>query len=142
MADLIAPEVAFFSIGTNDLIQYTMACDRVNEKVAYLYDPLHPAVLRLIRDVIEAAHRAGKWVGMCGEMAGNLEAIPLLLGLGLDEFSMNAPVIPAAKQLIASLTREEAAQIAKSALKRRTAEEIREYLQGIGLTALGAHLSS
>jgi phosphotransferase system enzyme I (PtsI) len=133
MADVLAPEVDFFSIGTNDLIQYTLACDRVNEKVAYLYDPLHPAVLRLIRNVIEAAHREGKWVGMCGEMAGDLEAIPLLLGLGLDEFSMNAPAIPAAKALIGSLTLLQAQEIARNALAKRTANEVREYLRSLGL---------
>jgi phosphotransferase system enzyme I (PtsI) len=133
MADLIAPEVDFFSIGTNDLIQYTMACDRVNEKVAYLYDPLHPAVLRLIRQVIEAAHRAGKWVGMCGEMASDLEAIPLLLGLGLDEFSMNAPVIPMAKELLASLTLAQAQHIAEEALAKSSADEVRAHLGSLGL---------
>jgi phosphotransferase system enzyme I (PtsI) len=133
MADLIAPEVDFFSIGTNDLIQYTMACDRVNEKVAQLYDPLHPAVLRLIRQVIEAAHSAGKWVGMCGEMASDLEAMPLLLGLGLDEFSMNAPVIPAAKDLFASLTLAEAQDIAQEALLKSTAADIRSYLRSLSL---------
>ncbi len=133
MADLIAPEVDFFSIGTNDLIQYTLACDRVNEKVAYLYDPLHPAVLRLIQGVISAAHAAGRWVGMCGEMAGDLEAIPLLLGMGLDEFSMNAPCIPAAKVLIGSLSMAQAREITSNALLQRTAEEVREYLRSLGL---------
>jgi len=133
VADVLAPAVDFFSIGTNDLIQYTMACDRVNEKVAYLYDPLHPAVLRLIKNVIDAAHRERKWVGMCGEMAGDLEAIPLLLGLGLDEFSMNAPAIPAAKALIGSLALPQAEEIAKTALTKGTADEVREYLRSIGL---------
>jgi len=94
---------------------------------------LHPAVLRLIKNVIDAAHHAKKWVGMCGEMAGDLEAIPLLLGLGLDEFSMNAPVIPAAKALIGALTLTEAQQIAQNALAKRTAEEVREYLRSPGL---------
>jgi len=133
MADVFAPEVDFFSIGTNDLIQYTMACDRGNEKVAYLYDPLHPPVLRLIKGVIEAAHAHKKWVGMCGEMAGDLEAIPLLLGLGLDEFSMNAPAIPAAKELLGTLALQEARGIAEKALTMSTAEEVREYLQSLGL---------
>ncbi|HUT16086.1 MAG TPA: phosphoenolpyruvate--protein phosphotransferase [Anaerolineae bacterium] len=133
MADVLALEVDFFSIGTNDLIQYTMACDRVNEKVAYLYDPLHPAVLRLIRNVIDAAHREEKWVGMCGEMAGDLEAIPLLLGMGLDEFSMNAPSIPAAKGLIRSLSMPEAQQIAERASAMKTAQEVREYLRSLDL---------
>jgi phosphoenolpyruvate-protein phosphotransferase len=133
MADLIAPEVDFFSIGTNDLIQYTMACDRVNEKVAYLYDPLHPAVLRLIHQVIAAAHNAGRWVGMCGEMASDLEAIPLLLGLGLDEFSMNASVIPVAKELLASLTLSEAQRIAQEALAKSSAVDIRAYLRSLDL---------
>jgi len=134
MADVLAPEVDFFSIGTNDLIQYSMACDRVNERVAYLYDPLHPAVLRLIKGVIEAAHAHGRWVGMCGEMAGDLEAIPLLLGLGLDEFSMNPPSIPAAKRLIASLTLRQAQAIAEEALARPTADEVRAYLGGLDLS--------
>jgi len=133
MADVLAPEVDFFSIGTNDLIQYSMACDRVNEKVAYLYDPLHPAILRLIKGVIDAAHVHGKWVGMCGEMGGDLEAIPLLLGLGLDEFSMNSPSIPAAKRLIASLTLPQARAIAKEALAKPTADEVRVHLSGLDL---------
>jgi phosphotransferase system enzyme I (PtsI) len=133
MADVLAPQVDFFSIGTNDLIQYTMACDRVNERVTYLYDPLHPAVLRLIRGVIDAAHRQGKWVGMCGEMAGDLEAIPLLLGMGLDEFSMNPPAIPAAKALIRTLSVAQAKEIATHALTLSTAEEVREYLHSSGL---------
>ena len=133
MADVLAPEVDFFSIGTNDLIQYTMACDRVNERVAYLYDPLHPAILRLIKAVIDAAHVHGKWVGMCGEMAGDLEAIPLLLGLGLDEFSMNPPSIPAAKRLIGSLTLPQAQAIAKEALAKPTADDVRAYLAGLDL---------
>ena len=127
-ADVLAQEVDFFSIGTNDLIQYTMACDRTNEKVAYLYQPLHPAILRLIKRVIEAAHQAGKWVGMCGEMAGDAEAIPILLGLGLDEFSMNAVAIPEAKAIIRSLSLAEAEGIAAKALSLPNAEEIRAYL--------------
>ena len=87
IADQFAKEVDFFSIGTNDLIQYTMAADRMNERVSYLYQPYHPAILSLVKMVIEAAHREGKWAGMCGEMAGDAIAIPILLGLGLDEFS-------------------------------------------------------
>lgn len=134
-ADLVAPEVDFFSIGTNDLIQYTMACDRGNEKVAYLYDPMHPAVLRLVHKVIEAAHGAGKWVGMCGEMASDLEAIPLLLGLGLDELSMNASVIPAAKQLVASLTLSQAGVIAREALAMTSAVDVRAYLRSLDLSS-------
>src|SRR5699024_7876322 len=90
LANQFAKEVDFFSIGTNDLIQYTMAADRMNEHVSYLYQPYHPAILNLVQQVIEAAHAEGKWVGMCGEMAGDSLAIPLLLGLGLDEFSMSA----------------------------------------------------
>ena len=90
LADQFAKEVDFFSIGTNDLIQYTMAADRMNEKVSYLYQPYNPSILRLVKMVIDAAHKEGKWTGMCGEMAGDQTAIPLLLGLGLDEFSMSA----------------------------------------------------
>ncbi|MDT8715686.1 phosphoenolpyruvate--protein phosphotransferase [Clostridium sp. 19966] len=100
MADEFAKHVDFFSIGTNDLIQYTLAADRMNENVSYLYNPMHPAVLRLIKMTIEAAHKEGKWCGMCGEMAGDEEAIPTLLEYGLDEFSMSASSILKAKQII------------------------------------------
>lgn len=128
--DLLAPEVDFFSLGTNDLTQYTLAVDRSNARVAPLYDPLHPAVLRLIKLVIEAGHRAGKWVGMCGEMAGDLEAIPLLVGLGLDEFSMNAPAIPAAKALIRRLDGRAMNDLVGRAWQMTTAEEIRALGRG------------
>ncbi len=99
-AEQFAPHIDFFSIGTNDLIQYTLAVDRMNEKVSYLYDPMHPAVLSLIKMTIDAAHKFGKWVGMCGEMAGDETAIPILVEYGLDEFSMNASSILPAKRLI------------------------------------------
>ena len=100
MADELAKEVDFFSIGTNDLIQYTLAADRMSEKVSYLYNPMHPAVLRLIKMTIDGAHKHGKWVGMCGEMAGDEAAIPTLVEYGLDEFSMSASSILAAKKII------------------------------------------
>lgn len=103
IADEFAKYVDFFSIGTNDLIQYTLACDRMSEKVSYLYNPMHPAVLKLIKMTIEAAHNAGKWCGMCGEMAGDEEAIPTLVQYGLDEFSMSASSILGAKQIITNL---------------------------------------
>lgn len=99
-ADELAKYVDFFSIGTNDLIQYTLAADRMNEKVSYLYNPMHPAVLRLIKMTIEAAHKEGKWCGMCGEMAGDENAVPTLLSYGLDEFSMSASSILKAKKII------------------------------------------
>lgn len=99
-ADELAKYVDFFSIGTNDLIQYTLAADRMNEKISYLYNPMHPAVLRLIKMTIEAAHKEGKWCGMCGEMAGDEKAIATLVEYGLDEFSMSASSILKAKQLI------------------------------------------
>ena len=104
LADQFAKEVDFFSIGTNDLIQYTMAADRMNESVAYLYQPYHPAILRLVKMVIDASHAQGKWTGMCGEMAGDTIAIPLLIGLGLDEFSMSAPSMLKARNQINQLT--------------------------------------
>ncbi|WP_024615642.1 phosphoenolpyruvate--protein phosphotransferase [Clostridium sp. Ade.TY] len=100
MADELAKEVDFFSIGTNDLIQYTLAADRMSEKVSYLYNPMHPAVLRLIKMTIDGAHKHGKWVGMCGEMAGDEAAIPTLVEYGLDEFSMSASSILTAKKII------------------------------------------
>ena len=100
MADELAKHVDFFSIGTNDLIQYTLAADRMSEKVSYLYNPMHPAVLRLIKMTIEGAHSAGKWCGMCGEMAGDETAIATLVEYGLDEFSMSASSILGAKKII------------------------------------------
>lgn len=116
-------------MGTNDLIQHTMACDHTNERVPFLYDPLHPAILRLIKHAIDAAHQAGIWVGMCGEMAGDLEAIPILLGLSLDEFSMNAPAIPRAKAMIRSLSMDEAHDIAVQALSMTRAKEVRNHIR-------------
>jgi len=129
IADQLAEVVDFFSIGTNDLSQYTMAADRTNAHVAPLASGFQPAVFRLIKTVIDAAHDKGKWVGLCGEMAGELLAIPILLGLGLDEFSMNPPAIPFAKRLIRTISLEHARQIAKTALHLKSDQEIREYIQ-------------
>lgn len=124
LADLFAKEVDFFSIGTNDLIQYTMAADRMNERVSYLYQPYNPSILRLVKRVIDSAHAEGKWVGMCGEMAGDATAIPLLIGLGLDEFSMSASSILAARSQISKLSAEEMRTLALEALSCGTAEEV------------------
>ncbi|WP_341302595.1 phosphoenolpyruvate--protein phosphotransferase [Lysinibacillus sp. FSL H8-0500] len=129
MADIFAKEVDFFSIGTNDLIQYTMAADRMNEKVSYLYQPYNPAILRLIQMVIKAAHQEQKWVGMCGEMAGDELAVPLLLGLGLDEFSMSATSILKTRDLLKQLTVPEMQSLATEALQLATAEEVVEKVK-------------
>ncbi|WP_054955523.1 phosphoenolpyruvate--protein phosphotransferase [Paenibacillus dakarensis] len=129
MADQFAKEVDFFSIGTNDLIQYTMAADRMNERVSYLYQPYNPAILRLVKMVIDAAHNNGRWAGMCGEMAGDATAIPLLLGLGLDEFSMSATSILPARSQISRLSRAEMQDLAAKALEMRTAEEVVELVK-------------
>jgi len=129
IADVLAPRVHFFSIGSNDLTQYVLACDRTNEQLSSLYQQLNPAVLRLLRDVIEAAHAAGIYVGLCGELAGEPKAIPLLLGLGLDEFSMTPAAIPQAKQIIRSLTMAQAREIARHALTLPTAAEVNRYLE-------------
>ncbi|PQP89068.1 phosphoenolpyruvate--protein phosphotransferase [Paenibacillus sp. AR247] len=127
-ADVLAKEVDFFSIGTNDLIQYTMAADRMNESVAYLYQPHHPSILRLIQLVIQAANRHGKWAGMCGEMAGDSAAIPLLLGLGLYEFSMSTSSVLPARELISRLSREEWAGLAEQAIGMSTQQEVLDFV--------------
>lgn len=116
LADQFAKEVDFFSIGTNDLIQYTMAADRMNERVSYLYQPYNPSILRLIKGVIDAAHKEGKWAGMCGEMAGDQIAVPLLLGLGLDEFSMSATSILKTRSLLKKLDSKQMKELADQAL--------------------------
>ncbi|WP_068504882.1 phosphoenolpyruvate--protein phosphotransferase [Paenibacillus kribbensis] len=131
LADQFAKEVDFFSIGTNDLIQYTMAADRMNERVSYLYQPYNPSILRLVKMVIDAAHREGRWAGMCGEMAGDATAIPLLLGLGLDEFSMSATSILPARSLISKLSRADMEKLAAKALDMQTAEQVVELVQSI-----------
>ncbi|MEI2664942.1 phosphoenolpyruvate--protein phosphotransferase [Rossellomorea sp. LJF3] len=124
MADVFAKEVDFFSIGTNDLIQYTMAADRMNERVSYLYQPYNPAILRLVKMVIDAAHKEGKWAGMCGEMAGDEIAVPILLGLGLDEFSMSATSILKARSQIRQLNRSEMKALAEQALQLDTNDAV------------------
>ncbi|MBC1497547.1 phosphoenolpyruvate--protein phosphotransferase [Listeria welshimeri] len=128
LADQFAKEVDFFSIGTNDLIQYTMAADRMNERVSYLYQPYNPSILRLVKMVIDASHKEGKWTGMCGEMAGDQTAVPLLLGLGLDEFSMSASSILKSRSLIKRLDQSEMVKLAEEALNKATAEEVVELV--------------
>jgi phosphotransferase system enzyme I (PtsI) len=129
VADQLAKEVDFFSIGTNDLSQYTMAADRTNPKVANLSNAFQPAVLRLIREVIKAAHKEGKWVGMCGELAGEPLAAPILIGLGLDEFSMSPPMVPLIKQIIRNLNAQEMKSVAEHALELDTPEAVQEYVK-------------
>lgn len=129
LADRFAAEADFFSIGTNDLVQYTVAADRMNEKVAYLYDYFHPSVIRLLKSVIEEAHKQGKWVGMCGGMAGDPLAAPLLIGLGLDEWSMDAGSVNKIKREISRLRREECRELANQILGLDTNKEIRKKLE-------------
>jgi phosphotransferase system enzyme I (PtsI) len=124
MASAFAKEVDFFSIGTNDLIQYTFAADRMNENVSYLYQPFNPAILKLVKMVIEAAHAEGKWVGMCGEMAGEPLALPLLIGMGLDEYSMSAPGILRARQQAETIDSYKARDIAQQALELTSQEDV------------------
>ena len=128
LADLLAREVDFFSIGTNDLIQYALAIDRGNKSVADMYEPLHPAVLRMVRDVVRVAAKAGIRVAMCGEMAGDPLYIPVLLGLGVEEFSMNPTSIPVVKRVIRMTPLDEARKIARRVMKRATVEEVNEYV--------------
>lgn len=129
IADILAKEVDFFSIGTNDLLQYSLAIDRVNEHVAYLYEPLHPAALRIIKNIVDAAHNAGIAVGVCGEMAGEPEHALILLGLGLDQLSMNALSILKVKKIIRSIQYAEAQKIAETALSFSTADEVEAFIR-------------
>ena len=130
-ADLIAPKVKFFSIGTNDLVQYTLAVDRVNERVAHLYEPTHPAVLKLIRYTVEASHRHGIWTGVCGEMAGNPILTPLLLGLGVDELSASPGAIPLVKDVIRHIRFSEAVDLATAASGMATGAEILDQCRAL-----------
>ncbi|OTQ60225.1 phosphoenolpyruvate-protein phosphotransferase PtsI [Gilliamella sp. A7] len=125
----LAKEVDFFSIGTNDLTQYTLAVDRGNELISHLYNPFSPSVLTLIKNVIDASHQEGKWTGMCGELAGDERATILLLGMGLDEFSMSAVSIPKIKKLIRNTNYEEAKKFADTALEKATAKEITDLIE-------------
>jgi len=129
IADQLARVVDFFSIGTNDLSQYTLAADRTNAKVAHLADAFHPAVLRLIKQVIDASHAEGKWTGLCGELAGEPLAVPLLFGLELDEFSMNPPALPIAKQIVRGLTLDDAREVALAALELEDGAAVREWVR-------------
>jgi phosphoenolpyruvate-protein phosphotransferase (PTS system enzyme I) len=129
LADQFAKEVDFFSIGTNDLIQYTMAADRMNQRVSYLYQPYSPSILRLVKMVIDAAHAEGKWAGMCGEMAGDEIAIPLLLGLGLDEFSMSATSILRARSQIRNLNKADMEKLAQDVLSMQTTSQVMEAVK-------------
>ena len=124
LADEFAKYADFFSIGTNDLIQYSMAADRMSEKVAYLYQPLNPSILRLVKMTIDGAHSQGRWCGMCGEMGGDPMAAPVLLGLGLDEFSMSASRILLTRKIITSLNKKEMEELANKALKCHTESEV------------------
>lgn len=131
MVEFFAPHVDFFSIGTNDLTQYTLAVDRMNARVAGLASPFSPAVLKLIERTIRVAHEHGKWVGMCGEFAGEPLAVPFLLGVGLDEFSMSAQAIPTVKQIIRQWDIKDCQQVARQALLLPSAQEVHAYLQQV-----------
>ncbi len=131
LADLLAKEADFFSIGTNDLIQYALAIDRVNKHVAEMYQPLHPAVLRMIKQVTDAAHTEGIPVAVCGEMAGDPLYTPVLLGMGVDELSMNALAIPVVKRIIRHSTMEEFQEFARQALHHQTFEDVNAYVTGV-----------
>ena len=126
--DLLAKEVDFFSIGTNDLIQYALAVDRVNEKIAYLYEPTHPAILRLIKQIIDVGHAANIPVGMCGEMAGEPPLSLLLLGMGLDEFSTSPVQVPLVKRVIRSVEYAFARSVVEQVLTLKTSKEVEAFL--------------
>jgi phosphotransferase system enzyme I (PtsI) len=127
-ADILAKRVSFFSIGTNDLIQYTIAVDRGNERIAYLYEPFHPGVLRLLKTIVESAHDQGIPVGMCGEMAGDPYASVILLGLGLDEYSMSPFGIPEIKKIIRSTSLTDAEELVGMIMDMKSYEEIDDFV--------------
>ena len=129
ISDLLAKEVDFFSIGTNDLIQYTTAVDRMNEKISHLYNPFHPALLRLVKMVIDNAHSENKWVGMCGEVAGDPKLIPILIGMGLDEFSMSPISILKARDIIRNISQEKMRDLAQQVINLPTAEEVEKFIE-------------
>jgi phosphocarrier protein FPr len=129
LSPVLAKEVDFFSIGTNDLTQYTLAAERGNPALSHLADGLHPSVLRLIGEVTEASHQAGKWTGICGELGGDPEATAVLVGLGVDELSLNPAGIPRIKSIISSLTMESARGLASQALQCRTSAEVRQLVR-------------
>ena len=131
IADSLAKRVKFFSLGTNDLIQYSLAVDRLNEKIAHLYEPTHPAILNLIKLTVDAGHRNGIWVGVCGEMAGDPTLVPLLLGLGVDELSTSPPVVPQIKFLIRRLRLSEAKEFTQWALAQESGAEILTRAQSL-----------
>jgi phosphocarrier protein FPr len=130
MADVFAKEVDFFSIGTNDLTQYTLAMDRMHPKLAGKSDGLHPAVLRLIEMTVNAAHQEGKWVGVCGELGADPQAIPILVGLGVDELSVTVPAVPIVKAQVSNLNLKETKSLAQDALKCATAKQVRQLALG------------
>ena len=127
--DIIASEVDFFSVGTNDLIQYAVAVDRINERIAYLYEPAHPAVLRLLKAVIDAGHAKKIWVGICGEMSGDPIFTPVLVGLGMDEISTSPVMVPEIKKIVRSITYAEAQELAKYVLTLNTGVEVVNFLK-------------
>jgi len=129
IADLLAKEVDFFSIGTNDLIQYALAIDRVNEQVSYLYEPLHPSILRLLKNIIDSAHKNGITVALCGEMAGENIYLPVLLGLGVDEMSMNPVAILEVKRILRSISYKKCKHITNRLLSYSTVDEIKTFLK-------------
>ncbi len=124
IADSLAKHVKFFSIGTNDLIQYTLAADRTNERVSHLYEPTHPAIIRLIKTTVDAAHRNGIWVGVCGEIAGDPALAPLIIGMGVDELSAAPTVVAQVKYIIRRLKLSEAQALAEFALQSESPSEI------------------
>ncbi|MGZ9762821.1 phosphoenolpyruvate--protein phosphotransferase [Mycoplasma sp. 5912] len=128
LSDMFSKYADFLSIGTNDLIQYSMAADRMNENISYLYQPLNPSILRLIKHIIDGGHKHGKWVGMCGEMAGDRNALPILLGLGLDEFSMSANNILASRELVNQLSYKQMQQLAQKAIECENQEQVQKLL--------------